>query len=50
MSDLRGGPPDDSLISALNAEIGETLKRKLGPEAVLPANLQRLMLALAKAD
>lgn len=35
---------------AVCARIGESLKTKLGTEAPLPQNLQRLMQALANAD
>ena len=51
MSDLRSGRLlDHNVIDALNTQIGETLKSRMGQEAALPENLQRLMAALAKAD
>jgi hypothetical protein len=46
------GPPllDHKVLKSLNTAIGERLKRSLGRETSLPANLQRLMLALVTAD
>lgn len=41
---------NDKVLAAINAEIGERLKQDMGPEALLPAKLQLLMLALAKTD
>ncbi|WP_441252680.1 hypothetical protein AB8A28_24915 [Tardiphaga sp. 71_E8_N1_1] len=38
------------VLEVLNTGIGERLKRNMGQEAPLPANLQRLMFALAAAD
>lgn len=38
------------VLNSLNTTIGERLKRSLGQEAPLPANLQRLMLALVAVD
>jgi hypothetical protein len=38
------------VLGAINSEIGARLKGTLGREEPLPANLERLMLALAQAN
>ena len=51
MTDLNGGPMlGRAELIALNMRIGDTLRDKMGQEAPLPSNLERLMLALARAD
>jgi hypothetical protein len=41
---------DRHVLHAVNTEIAERFKGYLGKEGPLPANLERLMLALAQAD
>lgn len=51
MSALISGPLiHHDVVHALNVRIGKVLKVELGQEAPLPAELNRLMLALRQVD